>query len=169
MNRQEIEARLAEIRQDIETRGEAIAVDELERYETEIATLTAERSRIQEETERRSGLLGRIAEGTEGTTIRSAVQVSPEVSGSGGNEAQGSAGSLYEGRNAGTGSIEYRNAFMRYVQTGIRGEVLRSNEFTSIAEAAALIPATIVEEVILSPGSFNMLGETGVSSGRVDG
>ena len=27
MNRQEIEARLAEIRQDIETRGEAIAVE----------------------------------------------------------------------------------------------------------------------------------------------
>lgn len=157
MNRQEIEARLAEIRQDIETRGEAIAVDELERYETEIATLTAERSRIQEETERRSGLLGRIAEGTEGTTIRSAVQVSPEVSGSGGNEAQGSAGSLYEGRNAGTGSIEYRNAFMRYVQTGIRGEVLRSNEFTSIAEAAALIPATIVEEVIRKLGRYGTL------------
>ena len=38
MNRQEIEARLAEIRQDIETRGEAIAVDELERYEAEIAS-----------------------------------------------------------------------------------------------------------------------------------
>ena len=154
MNRQEIEARLAEIRQDIETRGEAIAVDELERYEAEIATLTAERSRIQEETERRSGLLGRIAEGTEGTTIRSAVQVSPEDSGSGGNEASGAP---YEGRNAATGSIEYRNAFMRYVQTGIRGEVLRSNEFTSIAEAAALIPATIVEEVIRKLGRYGTL------------
>lgn len=157
MNRQEIEARLAEIRQDIETRGEAIAVDELERYETEIATLTAERSRIQAETERRSGLLGRIAAGTEGTTIRNAGQGSQEGSGSENSEAQGSAGSPYESRNAATGSIEYRNAFMRYIQTGIRGETLRSNEFTSIAEAAALIPTTIVEEVIRKLGRYGTL------------
>ena len=157
MNIQEIEARLAEIRQDIETRGEAIAVDELERYETEIATLTAERSRIQAETERRSGLLGRIAAGTEGTTIRNAGQGSPEGSSSENSEAQGSAGSPYESRNAATGSIEYRNAFMRYIQTGVRGETLRSNEFTSIAEAAALIPTTIVEEVIRKLGRYGTL------------
>lgn len=157
MNIQEIEARLAEIRQDIETRGEAIAVDELERYETEIATLTAERSRILSETERRSGLLGRIAAGTEGTTIRNAGQSSPEGFGSGNSEAQGAAGSPYEARNAATGSIEYRNAFMRYIQTGNRGEVLRSNEFTSIAEAAALIPTTIVEEVIRKLGRYGTL------------
>ena len=47
-------------------------------------------------------------------------------------------------------SVEYRKAFMDYIQRGVKSEVLefRADAFTNTAENAAVIPETIVNEII---------------------
>lgn len=69
MNRiQEIEARLAEIRQETETEGA-----DLEALSAEVDALTQERAALVDKENRRNDILSRIADGTAGT--RSAVQL----------------------------------------------------------------------------------------------
>lgn len=65
----EINARLAEIRADMEQRGDQLTAEEVTAYENEVQKLTEERAQLMQTAERRNGLLARIAEG-EGTTAR---------------------------------------------------------------------------------------------------
>lgn len=67
--RQEIEARLAAIRQELETRGESMTAEEIGNLETEVRTLTEELNGLAAAAERRNNLLGQIA-GGEGVTVR---------------------------------------------------------------------------------------------------
>jgi HK97 family phage major capsid protein len=68
MNRiQEIEARLAVIRQELETRSAELKDTELSALETEVQTLTEERAAIIAAAEKRNGILANIASGTQGT------------------------------------------------------------------------------------------------------
>lgn len=49
-----------------------------------------------------------------------------------------------------TSDMEYRNAFMRYVQTGERSDVLkqRSNESGVASDLGVLLPETIIQTVM---------------------
>lgn len=47
-------------------------------------------------------------------------------------------------------SVEYRKAFMDYIQRGVKSEVLqfRENAFTHTTDAASVIPTTLLDEII---------------------
>lgn len=63
MTIKEIEMRLAEIKQDIETRGEQMNAEKITSLEEETKKLTEERKNIMETIEKRNGILNNIAEG----------------------------------------------------------------------------------------------------------
>ena len=112
MRLKEIEARLAQIRNELNTRAAELTAEEITALETEVTDLQEERTQIVEQAERRNKLLARIAagepiddgQGGEGTT----PTVLRNFSGAAG---EGDDGDKY-------GSMEYRKAFMRYVCRG---------------------------------------------------
>jgi len=67
-------------------------------------------------------------------------------------------------------SIEYRKAFMNYCQTGkISKEFMNADELTDVTEAAAVIPTTIMQEIIKKMESygiiFNRVRKTNIQGG----
>jgi HK97 family phage major capsid protein len=52
------------------------------------------------------------------------------------------------------GTLEYRKAFMKFVQTGEKGEELRADATTKTSDVAALIPTTISNRVIEELDSY---------------
>lgn len=57
---------------------------------------------------------------------------------------------LMENKVENRSSIEYRKAFMDYIQRGVDSEILekRSNEYTTTTTAATVIPQTVMDEII---------------------
>ena len=111
MRLKEIEARLAEIKEELNTRAAELTDEEITKLETEVTDLQEERTALLAAAEKRKKLLERIAAG--------------EPTGGAGADAtllrnfKGAAG---EGDNDDKyGSMEYRKAFMKYV---CRGEAL---------------------------------------------
>lgn len=68
MRLKEIEARLAQIRNELNTRAEELTAEEITALETEVTDLQEERTQIVEQAERRNKLLARIAAGEPLTT-----------------------------------------------------------------------------------------------------
>lgn len=64
---EEIEARLAAIRSELETRGDQLTAEQITAFETEVRQLTEEREAIRQAAERRNGLLSQIAGGAGST------------------------------------------------------------------------------------------------------
>ncbi|MBS4538211.1 phage major capsid protein [Clostridium sp. D2Q-11] len=69
-----------------------------------------------------------------------------------------------------TNTFEYRNAFMNFCKTGEMNETLRNvNESTSTSDAGAVIPTTIMQEVIKKMESygqiFNRVRKTNIKGG----
>lgn len=73
MRIKEIEARLAEIKREIETRGKEINAEELDILEKETKDLTEERAGLIAAAEKRNGILNNIANGA-GITVRNFQQ-----------------------------------------------------------------------------------------------
>ena len=69
----EINARLAEIRADMEQRGDQLTEAEVAAYETEVQSLTTERAALMQTAERRNGLLAQLAQGDAGVSVRGAA------------------------------------------------------------------------------------------------
>lgn len=63
MRLKEIEARLAQIRNELNTRAAELTAEEITALETEVTDLQEERTQIVEQAERRNKLLARIAAG----------------------------------------------------------------------------------------------------------
>ena len=140
MNLQEIEARLAVIASEIETRSAQLTDAEITAFETEVTDLKQKRAALlgeQEETrkaaERRTNLLNSIAGGSPARVVRSF-----------GNEANG--GGDPEDR---FGSMEYRKAFMRHVT---RGTALpaeyRADATTKTTDVGAVIPTVVLDKIV---------------------
>jgi len=55
------------------------------------------------------------------------------------------------------GTPEYRTAFMKFARTGEMGAELRANEMTTTSEVAAIIPSTILNEVIKKMTSYGQI------------
>ena len=98
--RQEIEARLAAIRQDIETRGDSMTEEELGKLEEEVKKLTEERKQLEAAAERRNGLLSRIADGA-GNPV---------------NVGQPAAGVQSRADDDPASSPEYRSAWLKQIR-----------------------------------------------------
>jgi HK97 family phage major capsid protein len=143
MNRlSEIETRLSEIKNEIETRGEAVTSEQLESLITESNNLAEEKRGLQAIVEKRNALLNQISAGAAGTVTRSFANTpsAPEVSV--------------------RDSAEYRMAWIKTLRQQELTDVER-RAYTSAANSAGnTIPTALQNEILarmkqLAP----MLGE----------
>jgi len=156
MRLKEIEARLAQIKQELTTRAAELAAAEIEALEKEVEALQEERAALQAAAERRSALLARIAAGepvgdegegggTQPTLLRS-------FAGAGGTQPQAKEPEdRYD-------TVAYRKAFMNYVCRGaaIPAE-FRDAETTTTADSGAVIPTSIMNEIIQKLESYGSI------------
>ena len=78
MRLKEIEARLAQIRNELNTRAAELTAEEITALETEVTDLQEERTRILEQAERRNNLLARIAAREQHREYLGILAVQPE-------------------------------------------------------------------------------------------
>lgn len=129
---EQIEARMAVISTDLETRSAELNADDLSAYETEVQTLQEERRAIREKEEKRQAIRDAIGAGQ--TPSRVMDSFMPEQRG-GGTEVD-----PYD-------TVEYRNAFMQFCKDGtpIPAE-LRAT--TTTTDVQAVIPTTTLNEIV---------------------
>ena len=156
MNRlREIEARLAEIRGEIETRGAELNAEQLTALENEVNMLQEERNALIEAQERRTALLSSLANSntvddgngnvSTARVVRNFNDPKQEVRGGGENVHP-------------TDSPEYRTAFMNFVCRNVAmPREMRTSELTTVADTGAVIPNTIMKEIIRKLESYGNL------------
>ena len=151
MRLKEIEKRLAQIRNEVNTRGAEMQEAELEALEKEVAQLQEERAALLAAAERRQALLGQIARGelvedgnggeTEPVVLRSFGPAE-------GEQRNKEPEDKYD-------TVAYRKAFMEYV---CRGEAIpvefRADETTMTSDSGAVIPTSIMHEIIQKLESY---------------
>lgn len=138
---QQIEARLAAIAQEIETRGAELSGEQLDALTTEVNNLKTERDTLRQAAEQRANILTSIAEGREGATVvHTFVSPSPAA------PAADQRGAAEDDR---FGTMEYRRAFMAYALRGtpIPAE-FRADATTITTDVGAVIPTTTLNTII---------------------
>lgn len=143
MRLKEIEARLAQIRNELNTRAAELTAEEITALETEVTDLQEERTRILEQAERRNNLLARIAAGESIDDGQGGEGAAPRV-------LRNFSGAAGEGDDDDKyGSMEYRKAFMRYVCRGaaIPAEY-RADAVSSTTDVGATIPTTVLNQIV---------------------
>lgn len=140
MNRiEEINARLAEIRADMERRADALTEAEIAAYETEVQNLTTERAGLMASVERRRNLLNQIAQGVEGTVVRTFRNAD-------GSESRAAANPVE--------SPEYRRAWLKNL--AVRDGVPLFGEMTA-EERSAFTTTTANTAAVVPPVTLNMI------------
>lgn len=153
MRLKEIEARLAQIKQDLTTKAAELKEDEIAALEKEVADLQEERKALIAAAERRKGLLTKIANGEPagegGDGNGAAPTVLRNFSGANGE------GSANEDKY---GSLEYRKAFMQYVcrGTAIPTEY-RADATSTTTDVGAVIPTTVLNQIVEKLESTGMI------------
>lgn len=134
--RKEIEARLAQIKTELETRAAELTAEELAALETEVGELQTERAAIDAAIEKRNTLLATIAageqvDGAEPTVLRAFDKDKDD-----------------KGEDK-YGTMAYRKAFMKYVTRGaaIPAEY-RENQNTKTTDVGAVVPTTILDKIV---------------------
>lgn len=140
---QEIEARLAQIRADVESRGAAITEEELNTLEAEVAALQEERTQLlaaQGTQEQRSRILAAVAAGQTSDAGQGAPTVLRSFPAPG-NQAPEEADKF--------ATMQYRKAFMDYVlrDTEIPVE-MRANATSTTTDVGAVIPTTVLNQIV---------------------
>lgn len=141
MTLQQIEARLAAIASEIETRSGQLTVEEITALEAEVTSLKEKRQALlnaeaEQRTlaERRTALLGNIASGG----IPAAVVRS----------FNGGAADVTNTEDP-HDTMEYRKAFMRYVTRGVAMPAeYRAGETTKATDVGSVIPTTVLNKII---------------------
>ena len=133
MNLKEIEARIAEIKNELETRGAELSVEESNKLVDEAEQLNEQRKALVEAAEKRNAALANIAAG-EGKTVRTFAA------------PNGAAADEDDDKYA---SMAYRKAFMQYVTRGtaIPAEY-RNDANTKTSDVGNVIPTTVVDQII---------------------
>ena len=140
MNRiEEINARLAAIRADMEQRADALTEAEISAYETEVQNLTTERAGLMATVERRRNLLNQIAQGVEGTVVHT-------FSAADSGEARSATNPVE--------SPEYRRAWLKNL--AVRDGVPLFGEMTT-EERAAFTTTTANTAAVVPPVTLNMI------------
>lgn len=152
MRLKEIEARLAQIKQELTTRAAELKEDEITALEAEVTALQEERAAIVAATEKRTALLARIAngepvgddgDGAEPTVLRNFKG----AGGDGGNEPQDK-----------YGSMAYRKAFMQYVCRGVAIPAeYRADAVSTTTDVGATIPTTVLNQIVEKLESTGMI------------
>lgn len=134
--RKEIEARLAQIKTELETRAAELTAEELAALEKEVGELQKERAAIDAAIEKRNTLLATIAageqvDGAEPTVLRAFDKDKDD-----------------KGEDK-YGTMAYRKAFMEYVTRGaaIPAEY-RENQNTKTTDVGAVVPTTILDKIV---------------------
>lgn len=149
---QEIEARLAEINNEITTRGGEMSADELTALETEVAGLLEERTQLlaaPNTQEQRNRILAAVAAGqpVAGNQAAPTVLRSFPV-----------AGATQEADGDKFASMQYRKAFMDYV---VRGAAIpteyRADAVTKTTDVGAVIPTTVLNQIVQQLESTGMI------------
>lgn len=148
---QEIEARLAEINNDITTRGADMTADELTTLETEVTALQEERTKLlaaPNTQEQRSRILAAVAAGQAVTG-----QGTPTVL-----RSFPAAGGSQETNDDKYATMQYRKAFMDYV---VRGTAIpteyRADAVTKTTDVGAVIPTTVLNQIVEKLESTGMI------------
>lgn len=151
MRLKEIEARLAQIKQELTTRAAELKEDEITALEAEVTALQEERAAIVAAAEKRTALLARIAngetvsddgDGTEPTVLRN---------------FRGAADEDDEPQNK-YGSMAYRKAFMQYVCRGVAIPAeYRVDAVSSTTDVGATIPTTVLNQIVEKLESTGMI------------
>ncbi|WP_424766305.1 phage major capsid protein [Paenibacillus sp. sgz302251] len=129
MNRlQEIAARLQEIRSALAGTGQV----DVAALQAEVEALNAEKGNI----EARNALMNGIPENVTAVTVPNPANTTPAAEVDRFN------------------TIEYRNAFMKFAKTGVMapefsGQEYRANATTAVADATAVVPTTILNEMLV--------------------
>lgn len=133
MNLKEIEARIAEIKNELETRAAELTVEESNKLVEEAEQLNEQRKALVEAAEKRNAALANIAAG-EGKTVRTFAA------------PNGAAPVEDDDKYA---SMAYRKAFMQYVTRGtaIPAEY-RTDVNTKTTDVGNVIPTTVVDQII---------------------
>lgn len=152
MRLKEIEARLAQIKQELTTRAAELKEDEITALEAEVTALQEERAAIVAAAEKRTALLARIAngepvgddgDGAEPTVLRNFKG----AGGEGGNEPQDK-----------YGSMAYRKAFMQYVCRGVAIPAeYRADAVSTTTDVGATIPTTVLNQIVEKLESTGMI------------
>lgn len=152
MRLKEIEARLAQIKQELTTRAAELNEDEITALEAEVTALQEERAAIVAAAEKRTALLARIAngepvgddgDGAEPTVLRNFKG----AGGDGGNEPQDK-----------YGSMAYRKAFMQYVCRGVAIPAeYRADAVSTTTDVGATIPTTVLNQIVEKLESTGMI------------
>lgn len=132
MRMKEIEARLAAIKQEIETRGADMTADEIDKLEKETKELTEERAGLIAAAEKRNGILDSIAKGA-GISVRNFNQ--PEGNGDNANADPVS-------------SPEYRSAWLKQLRRLPLTDA-ESRAYSAVTGAGAeVIPTQTANDII---------------------
>lgn len=148
MNRmQEIEARLAAIAGEIETRGAELTAEQLTAFTNEVNELKQERAALIAANEQRSNLLNSIAEGRQGASV---VRTFPSPAAPAGGENRENV-DIHD-------TLEYRRAFMAYALRGteIPAE-FRADAVTKTTDVGAVIPTTVLNQIVEKMEAVGMI------------
>lgn len=152
MTLKQIQERLAEIKKELDERGEDLTEKEIEARETEIAELIEKRTALISGNERRAAMLETLAENTQESSVVRSFGAIPTPA----PDAQA------ENRAADTddiyGTLEYRNAFMRNV---MRGEPMpaeyRDAAVTHTTDVGLVIPTVVLNQIIEKMEAVGMI------------
>lgn len=134
--RKEIEARLAQIKTELETRAAELTAEELAALEKEVGELQTERAAIDAAVEKRNALLATIAageqvDGAEPTVLRAFDKDKDD-----------------KGEDK-YGTMAYRKAFMQYVTRGTAIPTeYREDQSTKTTDVGAVVPTTILDKIV---------------------
>ena len=134
--RKEIEARLAQIKTELETRAAELTAEELAALEKEVGDLQTERAAIDAAIEKRNTLLATIAageqvDGAEPTVLRAFDKDKDD-----------------KGEDK-YGTMAYRKAFMQYVTRGTAIPTeYREDQNTKTTDVGAVVPTTILDKIV---------------------
>lgn len=134
--RKEIEARLAQIKTELEKRAAELTAEELAALEKEVGELQTERAAIDAAVEKRNALLATIAAGeqvggAEPTVLRAFDKDKDD-----------------KGENK-YGTMAYRKAFMQYVTRGTAIPTeYREDQNTKTTDVGAVVPTTILDKIV---------------------
>lgn len=155
MRLKEIKERLNQIKNELTTRAAELTEEEIAALETEVTSLQEERKKILETQEKRKNLLAAIATGdmvTDGEGNTHEVTVLRNFAGAG-VTVPSEQTDRYD-------TIAYRTAFMNYVCRGAAIPMeLRANETTTTADSGAVIPTSIMSEIISKLESYGNIYE----------
>lgn len=145
MTLQQIEARLAEIQNDIETRGDSLTAEQISAYTAEVDDLKTKRTALIAGNQQRQALISSIAEGREGGVPLRRFN-------------DPNANRTDDENDDPLGTVNYRKAFMNHV---LRGTAIpaefRADAVTKTTDVGAVIPTTVINTIVQKLESSGMI------------